>query len=314
MAKHWDEQSIPDQSGKVALITGANSGIGWDTARALAEHGAHVVMACRTRSKATEAKARIDALKPRGQVSIVDLDLASLTSVHAAAEVVLAQHEQLHLLINNAGVMAMPHLRTAEGFEMQIGTNHLGHFAWTGLLLNRVMATLDSRVIVVASNAHKFGKMDFDDLLWEKSYKSWGAYGRSKLANLLFAYELQRRLEQAKSATIVVAAHPGGARTSLGTPSPGFGGKIATILRPAIMLAMQPAKMGALPTLRAAVDPAAKGGDYFGPDKFAESRGHPVKVTSNVRSRNPGDAERLWAASERLTGVTYHLGEANTPS
>lgn len=310
MAEHWDEQSIPDQSGRVALITGANSGIGWDTARALAEHGAHVVMACRTHSKATEAKARIDALKPRGQVSIVDLDLASLTSVHAAAEVVLAQHPQLHVLINNAGVMAMPHLRTAEGFEMQIGTNHLGHFAWTGLLLNRVMATPQSRVVVVASNAHKFGKMDFDDLLWEKSYKSWGAYGRSKLANLLFAYELQRRLEQAKSATMVVAAHPGGAKTSLGTPSHGFAGKVATILRPVIMLAMQPAKMGALPTLRAAVDPAAKGGDYFGPDKFGESRGHPVKVTSNARSHDTGDAERLWAASERLTGVTFNLGDS----
>ncbi len=310
MAKHWDEQSIPDQSGKVAVITGANSGIGWDTARALAQHGAHVVMACRTRAKADDAKARIDALKPRGRVSIVDLDLASLGSVHAAADAVLAEHEHVHMLINNAGVMAMPHLRTAEGFEMQIGTNHLGHFAWTGLLLDRVIATPESRVVVVASNAHKFGKMDFDDLLWEKSYKAWGAYGRSKLANLLFAYELQRRLERARATTIVVAAHPGGARTGLGTPSHGFAGKVAAILRPAIMLAMQPAKMGALPTLRAAVDSQAKGGDYFGPDKFGESRGHPVKVVSNARSQNTGDAERLWTASERLTGVTFNLGDS----
>jgi NAD(P)-dependent dehydrogenase (short-subunit alcohol dehydrogenase family) len=208
-------------------------------------------------------------------------------------------------------VMAMPHLRTDEGFEMQIGTNHLGHFALTGLLIERVMATAASRVVVVASNAHKFGKMDFDDLLWEKSYSAWAAYGRSKLANLLFAYELQRRLERAGSSTIVTAAHPGGARTGLGTPSHGFAGKVATILRPAIMLAMQPARMGALPTLRAACDPDARGGDYYGPDRLAEQRGHPVKVESNPRSRNTGDAERLWAASERLTGITFDLGASH---
>ncbi len=306
----WDEHSIPDQSGRVVLITGANSGIGWDTARALAQHGAHVVIACRTRAKADAAKARIDALGVTGQVEILDLDLASLSSIHAAAQAFLSAHDRLDLLINNAGVMAMAHTRTADGFEMQMGTNHLGHFALTGLLIERVMATPHSRVVVIGSSAHKMGRMDFDDLLWEKSYAAWSAYGRSKLANLLFAFELQRRLERAQSETITVAAHPGGSRTGLGTPSHGFAGKVAKALRPAIMLAMQPARMGALPTLRAACDPTVRGGDYFGPDGRGELRGYPVKVTSNSRSTNSGDAERLWAASERLTGVTFSLGGA----
>ncbi len=307
MAPPWDESDIPDQSGRVAVVTGANSGIGWDTARALAQHGAQVVMACRNRSKAEEAKARIDALRPRGRVTLLDLDLASLDSIRAASAGLLADHDRLDLLIDNAGVMALPHMRTADGFEMQFGTNHLGHFALTGLLLDRVTNTPGSRVVVVASSAHKFGRLDFDDLLWEKSYSAWPAYGRSKLANLLFAYELQRRLERASSSTIVACAHPGGARTNLGTTSGGLLGTLAAVLRPVAMLTMQSARMGALPTLRAASDPAVRGGEYYGPDRLGELRGHPVKVSSNARSHDAGDAARLWAVSERLTGVVYGL-------
>ncbi|MGZ8763180.1 MAG: oxidoreductase [Acidimicrobiia bacterium] len=303
----WTESDIPDQGGRVALVTGANSGIGWEAARALAEHGARVVLACRTRSKAEEARDRILRRAPGATVDLVDLDLSDLASVREAAAHVTVDYQELDLLINNAGVMAVPNQRTGDGFEMQIGTNHLGHFAFTGLVLPRLTPVAGSRVVNVSSNAHKFGKIDFDDLNWEKKYSPWRAYGQSKLANLLFTSELQRRFERAGVPTIAVGCHPGGSRTNLGNAPAGITGRLMEMTRPVINLFMQPADMGALPTLRAAVDPAVRGGEYYGPDGFAEQRGHPKRVDSNARSKDAAVAARLWSVSEELTGVSYGI-------
>ena len=303
----WTERDIPDQTGRVAVVTGANSGIGWEAARALAEHGARVVLACRTRSKAEDAKDRILRRAPGATIDLVDLDLSDLASVREAAERVAGDHDRLDLLVNNAGIMAVPDQRTADGFEMQFGTNHLGHFAFTGLVLPRLSSVEGSRIVNVSSGAHKFGAIDFDDLNWEQKYSPWRAYGRSKLANLLFTYELQRRLAGAGVPTIAVACHPGGSRTNLGTTPAGLTGKLMEMVRPAINLFMQPAEMGALPTERAAVDPGVEGGEYYGPDGFAEQRGHPVLVESNDRSRDAAVAARLWSVSEELTGVHYEI-------
>ncbi len=303
----WSEHDIPDQTGRIALITGANSGIGWDAARALAEHGARVVLACRTRSKAQDAKERILDRAPGATIDLVDLDLSSLASVREAAAQVTGDYEHLDVLVNNAGIMAVPDQRTADGFEMQFGTNHLGHFAFTGLVLPRIRSVGGSRIVNVSSGAHKFGRIDFDDLNWEQQYSPWRAYGRSKLANLLFTYELQRRLSGAGVPTIAVACHPGGARTNLGTAPAGLKGRLMEMVRPVINLFMQPADMGALPTERAAVDPGVQGGEYYGPDGLAEQRGHPVLVESNDRSKDRAVAARLWSVSEELTGVHYEF-------
>jgi NAD(P)-dependent dehydrogenase (short-subunit alcohol dehydrogenase family) len=303
----WSERDIPDQSGRVALVTGANSGIGWEAARALAERGASVVLACRTRSKAEDAKDRILEGAPNATVDLVDLDLSDLASVRKAATRVTGEYERIDLLINNAGVMAVPNQRTADGFEMQFGTNHLGHFAFTGLVVPCMTPVEGSRVVNVSSNAHKFGKIDFNDLNWEQKYSPWRAYGQSKLANLLFTYELQRRFEAAGVPTIAVACHPGGSRTNLGNAPAGITGRLMEMTRPVINLFMQPADMGALPTLRAAVDPAVTGGEYYGPDGFAEQRGHPERVESNARSKDAVVASRLWSVSEELTGVQFEI-------
>jgi len=303
----WSERDIPDQTGRVVLITGANSGIGWDAARALAEHGARVVLACRTRAKAEEARDRILERAPGATIDLVDLDLSSLASVREAAAKVNRDYERLDVVVNNAGIMAVPNQRTADGFEMQFGTNHLGHFAFTGLVLPRLRSVDGSRIVNVSSGAHKFGKIDFDDLNWEQQYSPWRAYGQSKLANLLFTYELQRRLVAAGVPTITVACHPGGSRTNLGTTPAGLKGRLMEMVRPAINLFMQPADMGALPTERAAVDPGVRGGEYYGPDGLAEQRGHPVLVDSNDRSKDLAVAARLWSVSEELTGVHYEF-------
>ncbi len=306
----WSERDIPDQTGRVVIITGANSGIGFDAARALAEHGACVVLACRTRTKAEDARQRMLSTAPNAVIDLVDLDLSDLTSVHDAAAQVTCDYERIDLLIDNAGVMAMPNQRTADGFEMQFGTNHLGHFAFTGLVLPNLTSVDGSRVVIVSSGAHKFGAINFDDLNWEQTYKPWRAYGQSKLANLLFAYELQRRLVLAGVPTIAVACHPGGARTNLGNAPAGITGKLMEMARPVINLFMQPAEMGALPTLRAAVDLGVEGGEYYGPDGFAEQRGHPVLVESNARSKDRAVAAHLWTVSEELTGVRYPIDPA----
>jgi NAD(P)-dependent dehydrogenase (short-subunit alcohol dehydrogenase family) len=311
--KRWTADDVPDQTGKVALITGANSGIGLEAARVLAERGARVVLACRSDDKAARALDEIRAARPQGEVEALRLDLASLVSVREAALRLQARHDRLDLLINNAGIMAVPAGRTAEGFELQFGTNHLGHFALTGLLLERLLATPDSRVVTISSGGHRMGSIDFQDLNWERGYGRWRAYGRSKLANLLFTNELQRRLESSGSKTIAVAAHPGGSATNLGRRAPNEPRAwVERVLRPISSLLAQSAAMGALPTLRAATDPDVVGGEYYGPNGPGEFRGLPVRVSSNRASRDPELATRLWTVSEELTGVRYAATEPST--
>lgn len=296
----WSADSISNQSGKVAIVTGANSGIGYETALELAKKGATVVMACRNLQKAEAAANQIRQSNPVGTVDVMELDLGDLDSVRQFAAAFQARYDRLDMLINNAGVMVPPYGKTAQGFETQFGVNHLGHFALTGLLLDVLLQTPQSRVVTVSSAAHRFGQIDFDDLHWEdKAYKANPAYGQSKLANLLFTYELQRKLAAARKDTIAVAAHPGWTETNLQQHS-----GLASTLNPFLA---QPQSMGALPTLRAAVDLRANGGDYYGPAGFMEMRGHPVPVQSNDASHNLADARQLWEVSEQLTGVTFDL-------
>jgi NAD(P)-dependent dehydrogenase (short-subunit alcohol dehydrogenase family) len=300
----WTEKDVPDQSGRLAIITGSNTGLGYDTARVLAAHGATVVMAVRDTAKGEAAAARIRTLTPGADVTVQKLDLGSLASVKESAAEMAAAYPRIDLLINNAGVMYPPKSTTADGFELQFGTNHLGHFALTGLLLKNLLPVDGSRVVVVASIAHNIkAKIDFDDLQWEKrSYDRVASYGQSKLANLMFAYDLQRRLAAAKAKTIAVAAHPGVAATELmrhmpGSNLPGVDWISSKVLNSA--------EMGALPTLRAATDVSVKGGQYYGPDGFRELRGHPRLVDSSAQSKDVAVQERLWTASEELTGVTF---------
>ncbi|HEY2491220.1 MAG TPA: oxidoreductase [Streptosporangiaceae bacterium] len=295
----WREPDVPEQAGRTALVTGANSGIGFETARVLAERGAAVVLACRDPGKASAAAARIAAAAPRASLSVVRLDLASLASIRAAAEELRAGHDRLDLVINNAGLMMPPYGRTEDGFELQFGTNHLGHFALTGLLLDRMMAVPGSRVVTLSSNGHRMGRIDFGNLQWEHGYRRPAAYGRSKLANLLFTYELQRRLAAAGAATAALAAHPGTSRTELTRHLP------AWMRAGALVVPNQSSAMGALPTLRAATDPGAQGGEYYGPAGFGEFTGPARRVQSSARSRDGEAARRLWDESERLTEVTY---------
>jgi NAD(P)-dependent dehydrogenase (short-subunit alcohol dehydrogenase family) len=302
----WTAADVPDQSGRTALVTGANSGIGLETARVLAGRGATVVLACRNVGSAQAAANRIRADAPRGDVQIVRLDLASLASVREAAEEIRAAHSSLDLLINNAGVMDVPYQRTEDGFELTFGTNHLGHFALTGLLLDRLLATEGSRVVTVSSIAHRRGVMRFDDLQSEHGYKAGDAYGQSKLANLLFTYELQSRLEAVGARTIALAAHPGNASTALWrTSSTLERAFVSARLHVILFWLVQGAERGALPTLRAATDPAARGGEYYGPGGRFEFTGPPVRVESSARSHDVADQRRLWEVSERLTGVGY---------
>lgn len=300
MAK-WTASDIPDQTGRVAVITGANTGLGYETALALAGHGAHVVLAVRNLEKGKDAAARITAQSPHADVALQELDLTSLESVRAAAEQLRSAHDRIDLLINNAGVMWTPKSTTKDGFELQFGTNHLGHFAFTGLLLDRLLPVAGSRVVTVSSMGHRIrADIHFDDLQWERGYSRVGAYGQSKLANLMFTYELQRRLAP-HGTTIAAAAHPGGSRTELVRNLP------APVLRfaPLIEPLFQGADMGALPTLRAATDPGVLGGQYYGPDGFGEQRGYPKIVASSEKSHDVDAQRRLWAVSEELTGVVY---------
>ncbi len=306
MAERWSEANVPDLSDRVIMVTGANSGIGYEAARAFAQHGAHVVLACRNRTKADAAIADIRASAADPSVEVLEVDLGDLDSVASAAKQFLSDHDRLDVLVNNAGLMALPHQRTAQGFEMQFGVNHLAPFALTGHLLERLLATSGSRVVAVSSTGHRPGKIHFDDLQLEKNYGPWRAYFQSKLANLLFTYELQRKLAAAGSSTIATAAHPGGARTNLGNENPGgIVNTAAHVLHPLINQVMQPAAMGALPTMRAAVDPAATGGEYYGPDGLGEQRGYAKRVDSTKRSKDLETARRLWTVSEELTGVRY---------
>lgn len=300
-AARWTEADIADQSGRTALVTGANSGIGFEAARALAQHGARVLLGCRDAHKADGALARIREVAPDADVSILPLDLADLSSIRNAAGRVVADEGRLDLLINNAGVMALPKYETADGFEMQFGTNHLGHFALTGLLLDILNATPGARVVSVSSQGHRMGRINFDDLAGDRGYHRWLRYGQSKVANLLFTFELQRRLERIGVSTMAVACHPGGSNTDLARDA----GALMKLFQPMANLVMQSAAMGALPTLRAAADPAVKGAEYYGPDGFGQTTGYPVKVHSNAYSHRLDIATQLWLVSQQLTGVEY---------
>jgi NAD(P)-dependent dehydrogenase (short-subunit alcohol dehydrogenase family) len=300
----WSTADVPDQSGRVAIITGANTGLGYHTAEVLAQCGAHVVLAVRNLEKGNHALARIVAAHPQADVTLQKLDLSSLDSVRAAATALRKAYPRIDLLINNAGVMWTPKQLTADGFEMQFGTNHLGHFALTGLLLDNLLPVRGSRVVTVSSIGHRIrAAIHFDDLQWEHGYDRIAAYGQSKLANLLFTYELQHRLAAREHpTTAALAAHPGGSNTELARHIP-------AILKPAYAvfgpLLFQNAAMGALPTLRAATDPDAAGGQYYGPDGLGEQRGHPKVVSSSKQAQDADLQQRLWKVSEELTGVTY---------
>ncbi|WP_422742444.1 SDR family NAD(P)-dependent oxidoreductase [Mycobacterium sp. WMMD1722] len=298
----WTAADVPDQADRVAIITGSNTGIGFEAARVLAGRSAHVVLAVRNTDKGRAAADRITAETPGADVTVRELDLTSLDSIRRASDDLRAEYPRIDLLINNAGVMMTEKGTTKDGFELQFGTNHLGHFALTGQLLDNLLPVEGSRVVTISSGGHRFGKINFDDLQSERHYNRVSAYGQSKLANLLFTYELDRRLSAKGAPTIAVAAHPGGSSTEL-----------TRNLWPAVRqpvellwgLLAQSAQMGALPTLRAAVDPDVRGGQYFGPDGIGEQRGHPKLVQSNARSHDEAVQRRLWAVSEELTGVTF---------
>ena len=303
MSTKWTAADIPDQSGRVAVVTGANTGLGYWTAEMLADKGAHVVLAVRNLDKGKDAVDRITAKSPKADVALQQLDLTSLDAIRETAEELRAAHERIDLLINNAGVMYTDKATTKDGFELQFGTNHLGHFAFTGLLLDRLLPVQGSRVVTVSSIGHRIiAKIHFDDLQWQRSYNRVAAYGQSKLANLMFTYELQRRLAAKGAPTVALAAHPGGSDTELTRNIPRLLKPVVDVVWP---MFSQSAEMGALPTVRAATDPSAQGGQYYGPDGIGEQRGYPKVVKSSKQSHDEAIQRRLWAVSEELTGVTY---------
>ena len=296
----WDSNDIADQKGRVAIVTGSSSGIGYETARVLAEKNATVIIAVRNLKKGNAAADKILEQHPNANVKVTELDLASLESVRKFASEFKNNYSRLDLLINNAGVMMPPYSKTADGFELQFGTNHLGHFALTGLLFDLIKATPGSRIVNVSSTGHAYGNLDFDDLNWEKrSYKKMQAYADSKIANLYFTYELQKRLDQDGENPLVTAAHPGWTATELQ--------RHAGFIRFLNNFFSQDITRGALPTLYAAVGADVKGGDYYGPSGWREMKGYPTKVKSNELSHNEKIARKLWEVSEELTGVKFSL-------
>ena len=304
----WTAEQIPSQAGKTVLVTGANSGIGYQTALELARHGAHVLLGCRNEAKGRAALQRLLREAPGANAEVVQLDMASLASIRAFAAVFLGRGVVLDLLINNAGVMALPKRElTEDGFERQFGTNHLGHFALTGLLLPALLAAPTPRVVTVASLAHRTGKIEFDNLQSERSYKGkgWDAYNASKLANILFAKELDRRARAAHSRLLSLAVHPGVSTTSIFANGPGVMSLKAIAVKVLAPVLMQNDEAGALPTLYAATAPDAQGGEYIGPDGFGELKGSPVVVQPRPQALDVAVGERLWAVSEELTGVHY---------
>src|SRR5215468_1344956 len=299
MNAKWTSGDVPGQQGRLAVVTGANTGLGFETARVLAARGASVVLAVQDIEKGKLAAARIADTAPGANVTVQPLDLTSLDSIRAAAGELRAKHPRIDLLINNAGVMFTPKQATGDGFELQLGTNHLGHFALTGLLLPQMLPVPGSRVVTVSSQAHRIrARINFGDLHGERSYSKVAAYSQSKLANLMFTYELQHRLSGA-GATIAVAAHPGLASTELTRNTPA----IAAFFYARVL--SQNAAMGALPVLRAATDPGVLGGQYYGPGGLFGTRGHPEPARSSRRSRDTAIQRRLWTVSEELTGVTF---------
>jgi NAD(P)-dependent dehydrogenase (short-subunit alcohol dehydrogenase family) len=305
--QRWTEADIQDLAGRTAVVTGGNAGLGLQISRVLAGRGAHVVLACRSVEKGKAAAALIG-----DDTAVVRLDLASLASVRSAAEEIRARYPRLDLLINNAGVMDIPYERTADGFELTLATNHLGPFALTGLLLDRLLAADGSRIVTMSSISHLQGRVDFDDLQGERRYRPDAAYGQSKLANLLFTFELDRRLRAAGVQTSALAAHPGVVYTDLFATASKLN---QALLKPQSRIinfwAVQDVRMGALPALRAATDPAAQGGDYFGPRRYGlRSRfytGYPDRVEPSTSARDAAVQARLWQVSEQLTGVPFHI-------
>ena len=307
--QHWTAADIPDQSGRIAVVTGANTGLGFETARELARRGASVVLACRDLAKAQAAAERIRDEIGSATLQTIRLDLASLASVREASDQLRADHPAIDLLINNAGVMAVPTFqRSEDGHELTFATNHLGPFALTGRLLDPVLAAPDSRIVTVSSIGHRDGSMHFDDLNLERDYHPWQSYWQSKLANLLFTYELHARLQTASADTAAVAAHPGNARTELWRWTPKL---TRTLYRPRLRSLTfwfaQSAPMGALATLRAATDPNARSGDYYGPPGRLQYTGYPTRVDSSADSHDVEAQRRLWTISEQLTGVSYPI-------
>lgn len=297
MSEKWTINNIPDLTGKVAIVTGANSGIGFETANELAKKGAMVVMACRNLQKANDAADEIRLGAKGANLDIIQLDLADLDSVREFADTFKSRYASLDLLINNAGVMIPPYTKTVDGFELQFGANHLGHFALTGLLMDRLLETPGARIINVSSSAHRMGSgtINFDNLNAEQGYSASGAYAQSKLANILFTLELNRHLEEIGSDVISTACHPGWTVTGLQKG----------LLHGVSRLIGQRPSMGALPTLQAAIDPDVQRNDYFGPGGFMEMRGYPRKVDTSQAAKDPELAQRLWDVSEELTGIRY---------
>jgi NAD(P)-dependent dehydrogenase (short-subunit alcohol dehydrogenase family) len=306
MTSKWTAENIPDLTGKVAIVTGANSGIGYETARALALKNVMVILACRNTDKGQAAVRQIAQEYPQAMIESIQLDLSDLASVRHFASEFTRHSDQLDMLINNAGIMWVPFESTADGFELQFGTNHLGHFALTGLLLDQIICTPQARVVTVSSWGERFGVIDFDDLNAEKGYDPEKAYGQSKLANVLFTYELQRHFDGAGVDTIAAAVHPGATNTNLpsswtvANPRPHW-----RLIRMMNSLIGQKPEMGALPTLYATVAPDVQGGDYYGPRGWGGLRGYPTTLRSGDRSHDNAVAARLWTASEELTGVRY---------
>jgi len=307
--KAWTADDMPDLSGKTIVVTGGNSGIGYEAAMEFARKRAEVILACRDLGKARTAAAQIKSSASGAKVDVMELDLSNLASVRGFSDAFHLQHQALHVLCNNAGVMAIPYRQTTDGFEMQFGTNHLGHFALTGLLLDRLIATEGARVVNVASGAHRMGKIRFDDLQWKNGYRKWMAYGQSKLANLLFTLELQRRVDAAGKQLLCVACHPGYAATNLQAAGPRMSGSsmLESLFSFGNSVFAQSAAMGALPTEYAAVAADVHGGDYIGPDGMAELWGNPVRVGRSAAAQDAAAASRLWDISEQLTNVHYAL-------
>jgi NAD(P)-dependent dehydrogenase (short-subunit alcohol dehydrogenase family) len=305
VADKWTAADIPDQSGRVAVVTGANSGLGLIDSRELARAGARVIMACRNTEKGEAAAEQIRGAVPEGEVEVAGLDLADLESIRAFAE---TAPDGIDLLINNAGVMAPPRRLTKDGFESQFGTNHLGHFALTGLLLQKLLATPEPRVVTESSGAHRIGRINFDDLQGERRYIRWLGYGQSKLANLMFAFELERRASEAGAPLKSLAVHPGYSRTNLQFAAPPIHER--AVMAVTNLLVAQSAEMGALPTLYAATVPELPGGSFIGPDGLMEQRGYPKVVTAAGRAYDEDAWRRLWEISEELTGVHYEFSAA----
>jgi NAD(P)-dependent dehydrogenase (short-subunit alcohol dehydrogenase family) len=316
MAKDsWTHEDVPDQSGRTVVVTGANSGIGYEATKTFARNGAHVVMACRSLDRARSARDEIRATVDGATLEIIELDLADLSSVRSFVDTFEREQSALHVLCNNAGVMAIPRRETVDGFEMQFGVNHLGHFALTGLLLDRLVRTSgETRVVTQSSGVHERGDVDFDDLQHEDEYDKWDAYAQSKLANVLFAYGFDKRLRAANASVTSVACHPGYAATNLQRRGPEMEGSTLRLwtMRIANIVVAQSPEQGALPMLYAATSPDVDGRDYIGPGGFMRMRGAPETQRSSDISYDADRARRLWQISEDLTGVAFDLPTSDT--